>query len=161
MMSRKKSRLNPIFLIGSPIDKFHPSILPNNQDVLARVFYYLKGSKETLKVSCFKTSEEVLQIWKKANVPTIIKSTIMKRLLTLYRKWFLVHKNILRETKCQKKRENILLADLKNLFNISIEAKIQDPRVKQFLKDQNSECVLRYKAFNARYYSVSKKKGIF
>lgn len=164
MLSRKDSSVNDVFLIGSPIDQFPQSFLPTNHDVLSRHFYYLKWSKETIKESCGKTSEEVLEVWKTASIPTILKSSIMKKIFTIYKQWSLLYKNIKRKTTCQKNKENIFSSSLKNLFDVSSKEKILDPHIEQFLIDQRTERIFTIKSFTTpRKSSVSiiKHKGMF
>lgn len=169
MMSRnkiKQCRVNEVFLIGTPIDQLNQSILPTNHDVLSRLFYYNQVSKITIKESCSKTSEEVLEIWKKASVPTILTSSIMKRILSLHKKWNLLHKNFKRKTTMQKNKENIFSSDLKKLFDVSNKEIILDPFTEKFLIDQRYERMLRIKSYpTPRKSKVSienpKERGMF
>lgn len=121
MSEKQNLNQNKVYLIGSTIEQLNVSSLPTNNQVLSRFFHCLRFEKKTMKISSSETAEEVLISWGQADIPTITKRGVTKRIMKLWEKWLSLHKNKKLQTANQKCKENIFQKKLSLLFDISIK----------------------------------------
>ena len=61
--------------------------LPTNRVIIQRTMRMSKRNRTTVNEFSLKLYEAILQIWQKANIPTVNKKNCVKRLTTLLSSW--------------------------------------------------------------------------
>ena len=59
-----------IWLIGQVSDKFNQHVLPTKREVLSLFMKYKNNDNKTLSESLTSTTNDVLSVWAKAQIPT-------------------------------------------------------------------------------------------
>ena len=78
-----------VWLIGQPLASLDPELssqLPTNGVVLRRLYYELRTKKLTLSAASNRIADEVLHIWKKANIATRAKPDIVSKIKNIRQK---------------------------------------------------------------------------
>ncbi|KAK0059937.1 hypothetical protein Bpfe_010796 [Biomphalaria pfeifferi] len=95
-----------IFLIG--LSEFEPlsnlNQLPTTRQVLQRFHHHLKDTK-LVRDASHLTVEEVLVLWGRAAIPTVLKKHAIEKLEKIHDKWLKLKKNKTRLSETQQKNE--------------------------------------------------------
>lgn len=102
-----------------------------------------KRRKKFQNKSLHKTSTEVIEVWKNANVPTIRISSISSRINLKYKRWCLLSKNKKRRNNSQINKEKSFTKDFYNLFDVCHLSNILDSNARELLMDQRNERLMR------------------
>lgn len=131
-----------IYLVGFETEEIHTLKLPNNKEVLCSLFYKINTLKQSVPQSLADTINEVLVFWNEAQLLTRRKDHCIIKLKKLHDEWTKISKNRSRKlSPTQKKKENLFLVKLKNLFDITHQDAIQKSTInqKQFLESQRGD----------------------
>ena len=96
-----------IWLIGQPLTELNCTKLPNKREVL-RLFMHFTNEKSVAE-SYTKTAEAVIELYKKARIPTKLKKHVIEKVKNLHSQWKLLKKtkktrqNGLRQLNTKKK----------------------------------------------------------
>lgn len=147
-----------IYLIGQrdlqPLHRLKQ--MPITKQVLQRFHHHL--SEQTITQCAVRnashiTVDEVMLIWHKAAIPTILKQHVIEKLEKYHSEWLLLKKNKGRVSESQRQRESQFQQKVHSLFDIAhneamMVMKIQEDR--DFLTDQQGN--------RKMYMSVEDKK---
>ena len=79
-----------IWLIGQPLTELNCTKLPNKREVL-RLFMHFTNEKSVAE-SYTKTAEAVIELYKKARIPTKLKKHVIEKVKNLHSQWKLLKK---------------------------------------------------------------------
>ncbi|KAG0717858.1 hypothetical protein GWK47_053608 [Chionoecetes opilio] len=125
----------------SPTSSFPGNRLPSRGEVLQVFLFYHKIQKEVLFVAAASTAEKVLEVWRRANIPTSDVSWV-KKILKLYEEYGALAKSKSRKTETEEMKRCIFRDSLEDMFDIAhskaMEAKIPEED-KAFLEAQRED----------------------
>ncbi|KAG0715261.1 hypothetical protein GWK47_012366 [Chionoecetes opilio] len=113
----------------SPTSSFPGNRLPSRGEVLQVFLFHHKIQKEVLFAAAASTAEKVLEVWRRANIPTSDVSWV-KKILKLYEEYGVLAKSKSRKTETQEMKRCIFRDSLEDMFDIvhskAMEAKIPE-----------------------------------
>ena len=129
-VTRKES---DIWLVGQLSSTLSTTKLSSKQ-VLALFFYYKEVEGKTVRDASHCTTEDIMKVWNKANIPTRLKKHVVKKVEEMFKEWAKLKKNKakrseglqLKETKWRellKGRFDIAHAEAMNLITIEEDRK--------------------------------------
>ncbi|KAG0728332.1 hypothetical protein GWK47_032689 [Chionoecetes opilio] len=126
----------------SPTSSFPENRLPSRGEVLQVFLFYHKIQKEVLFAAAASTAEKVLEVWRRANIPTSDVSWVKKKILKLYEEYGTLAKSKSRKTETEEMKRCIFRDSLEDMFDIAhskaMEAKIPEED-KAFLEAQRED----------------------
>lgn len=126
-----------IWLIGDTIPNLVHTKLPLVSDVLKLFFNHHCIGHETIEGSAKKAALEILSIWNKTEIPTILPHNVTLKIVSLKKKYESIKKSRYRNTEIQQQRVMEFNLELSTMFDImsKIVPKISQEQ-KRFLEDQ-------------------------
>ncbi|KAG0730170.1 hypothetical protein GWK47_028823 [Chionoecetes opilio] len=125
----------------SPTSSFPGNRLPSRGEVLQVFLFHHKIQKEVLFAAAASTAE-VLEVWRRANIPTSDVSWVKKKILKLYEEYGALARSKSRKTETKEMKRCIFRDSLKDMFDIAhskaMEAKIPEED-KAFLEAQRED----------------------
>ena len=112
--------------------------LPTVRKVLQR-FHFLFANESSIRNASRHTIEEVVEVWSRAAIPTIIHCHIVTKLEKFDQQWRLLKKNKSRQSSSQRDREAKFCNEIDLLFDIApkdANEKIRIDEDRRFLEDQ-------------------------
>lgn len=128
-------------LIGIPMSKILELKLPTVKEVMCVFFHQRNILKYSVKQSAKNVADQVIELWRKNDIPTSSNDNVVKRILRCHNKWLRIKKNCTRKkSPAQKKKESTFQNELKMLFDIVDQKslKILDDRIKDLYLNQKS-----------------------
>ncbi|KAG0715477.1 hypothetical protein GWK47_011852 [Chionoecetes opilio] len=126
----------------SPTSSFPGNRLPLRGEVLQVFLFHHKIQKEVLFAAAASTAEKVLEVWRRANIPTSDVSWVKKKILKLYEEYGALAKSKSRKTEMEEMKRCIFRDSLEDMFDIAhskaMEAKIPEEN-KAFLEAQRED----------------------
>lgn len=125
-----------VWLVGKGTKLLSSSRLSTTGDVLRCLLYHHQDKHRNVKESIHFTIVELLEIWKKARIPTQRIDSAERKLKKLYDEYQLLKKNRTTSLESCRVKEHSFKDDLQKLFDISpknVMEIITDPEDKQFL----------------------------
>ncbi|KAG0717466.1 hypothetical protein GWK47_054319 [Chionoecetes opilio] len=126
----------------SPTSSFPGNRLPSRGEVLQVFLFHHKIQKEVLFAAAASTAEKVLEVWRRANIPTLDVSWVKKKILKLYEEYGAMGKSKSRKTETEEMKRCIFRDSLEDMFDIAhskaMEVKIPDED-KAFLEAQRED----------------------
>ena len=136
----KTRKSNEVFLIGKQeLNTLSDSKqLPTVRKVLQR-FHFFFANESSIRNASHHTIEEVVEVWSRAAIPTIIHCHIVTKLEKFDQQWRLLKKNKSRQSTSQREREAKFCNEIDLLFDIAPQdanEKIRIDEDRRFLEDQ-------------------------
>lgn len=127
-----------IGLIGEFIHCISKNKLPTNKEVLKTVFYHNRHLKKDINISFSDVYNEVQLLWVRASIPTLVRTSCIKRMKKLYDDYRELQKS--KSKKHFQQLQDDFKIKLDILFDISQMDVIEklDEHSKTFLLDQHS-----------------------
>ncbi|XP_044591358.1 uncharacterized protein LOC123269562 [Cotesia glomerata] len=128
-------------LIGKPMPKILEVKLPTVKEVMCVFFHHLNFLKYSVKQSAKNVAGEVIQLWKKNDIPTSGTNNVVQRIIRCHDKWKSLQKNFTRKkSPAQKKKQSVFQNGLKILFDIVDQKslKLLGNRIKDIYLNQKS-----------------------
>ncbi|KAG0717195.1 hypothetical protein GWK47_054949 [Chionoecetes opilio] len=126
----------------SPTSSFPGNRLPSRGEVLQVFLFHHKFQKEVLFAAAASTVEKVLEVLRRADIPTSDVSWVKKKILKLYKEYGALAKSKSRKTETEEMKSCIFRDSLEDMFDIAhskaMEAKIPDED-KAFLEAQRED----------------------
>ncbi|KAG0714766.1 hypothetical protein GWK47_013486 [Chionoecetes opilio] len=126
----------------SPTSSFPGNRLPSSGEVLQVFLFHHTIQKEVLFAAAASTAEKVLEVLRRANIPTSDVSWVKKKILKLYEEYGALAKSKSRKTETEEMKRCIFKDSLEDMFDIAhskaMEAKIPDED-KAFLEAQRED----------------------
>ncbi|KAG0710443.1 hypothetical protein GWK47_022768 [Chionoecetes opilio] len=126
----------------SPTSSFPGNHLPSRGEVLQVFLFHHKIQKEVLFAAAASTAEKVLEVWRRANIPTSDVSWVKKKILKLYEEYGALAKSKSRKTETEKMKRCIFRDSLEDMFDIAhskaMEVKIPEED-KAFMEAQRED----------------------
>ncbi|KAG0730067.1 hypothetical protein GWK47_029052 [Chionoecetes opilio] len=126
----------------SPTSSFPGNRLLSRGEVLQVFLFHHKIQKEVLFAAAASTAEKVLEVWRRANIPTSDVSWVKKKILKLYEEYGVLAKSKSRKTETEEMKRCIFRDSLEDMFDIAhskaMEAKIPEED-KAFLEAQRED----------------------
>ncbi|KAG0700150.1 hypothetical protein GWK47_025682 [Chionoecetes opilio] len=126
----------------SATSSFPGNRLPSRGEVLQVFLFHHKIQKEVLFAAAASTAEKVLDMWRRANIPTLDVSWMKKKILKLYEEYGALAKSKSRKTETEEIKRCIFRDSLEDMFDIAhskaVEAKIPEED-KAFLEAQRED----------------------
>ena len=96
--------------------------LPSKKEVMALFFYYKEATKQTVREASHSTTNDVLEVWAKARIPTRLKKHVVEKVECLFHEYDKLKKN--KENKAKRsesllKKEEEWKDGLESLFDIT------------------------------------------
>jgi hypothetical protein len=107
------------FLIGSSKERISETRLPSCMEVIRSLLHFHFVLKIPVRESAEKTVDDVMNIWKRARIPTRQKCHCISQLIGIYDQWVGVKRHKSRRTDAQIKKENVFVELLQTLFDIA------------------------------------------
>jgi hypothetical protein len=141
-MSSKHSKNRGIYLIATTSETLTGSKLPSNRQILSRFLQLHLKENLSIQKSAYVTTNELLDFWNKARIPTKQHYNIINQIKKLHSKWLGIKKNVNRQTETQTIKVNNFVNNLDDLFDIAHAnaihlIKLQED--KEFLKAQREK----------------------
>lgn len=114
-----KKKRQKIFLIDKSIEILPSTKLPTNGQILQRFFHLKDLESNCSKVSIRNVSKEVLHIWDKAHIPTIVLNGVIGRIERLVNQHKSICKNKKSESQSMRNRIHQFEIKLSELFDIA------------------------------------------
>lgn len=95
-----------IFLVGKCNSEILGAKLPSIKQVFQVLFYKLRVDKMDMKQSLRFTINQVIPFWEKASIPTLVKSSCIRKLQKLYDEWAALQRNASKKIEVFRTREN-------------------------------------------------------
>jgi len=118
-MSYTNSKNRGIYLIGTTSETLTGSKLPSNRQILGRFLHLHLKDNFSIQKSAHITTNELLDFWNKARIPTKQNYNIINQIKKLHSKWIGIKKNATRQTETQVMKVNHFLNNLDNLFDVA------------------------------------------
>lgn len=131
-----------IFLIGYMKHQITGSKLPSRGDCLKVLMYNLRMTKLNLNESAALVTDECLVFWRKARIPTQEPHKCKEKLKKLYEEWRSLSKNMKKKSEYLKKKENVFLNKLDDLFDIAHQNALDQIKIEEdrlFLSKQREK----------------------
>ena len=142
MACETRSKGDVWLLKKSPTSSFPGNRLPSIGEVLQVFLFHHKIQKEVLLVAAASTAEKVMEVWRRANIPTSDVSWVKKKILKLYKEYGTLAKSKSRKTEMEEMKRCIFRDSLEDMFDIAhskaMEAKIPEED-KAFLEAQRED----------------------
>ena len=116
--------------------------LPTCGDVLRRLLFFVRKQKLSTAEAANVTTDEVMNVWSRASIPTSHKPKCVERVKALSKEMENVSRNQNRRGEAQVKRENAFEKKLTTLFDTAHANALEQIAVaedKEFLRDQRGE----------------------
>jgi len=110
---------NYIYLVGHPSSQIVGSKLPSIQQVLSVFFYNMREVKLNINESSKLVIKEVSVFWQKARIPIKAEQHCISKLQKYYYEWRDLQKLQHRKTETQKKKNELFISTLNDLFDIA------------------------------------------
>lgn len=141
-MSYKNSKNRGIYLIGTTNETLTGAKLPSNRQILGRFLHLHLKDNISIQKSAHITTNELLDFWNKARIPTKQNYNIVNQIKKLHLKWIGIKKNANRQTETQVIKMNNFVNNLDDLFDVAHAnamnlIKLQED--KEFLKAQREK----------------------
>jgi hypothetical protein len=98
-------RETELWLIGQMSEILSSTKLPSKKEVMALFFYYKEATKQTVREASHSTTNDVLEVWAKARIPTRLKKHVVEKVECLFHEYDKLKKN--KENKA-KRSESLL-----------------------------------------------------
>lgn len=135
---------NSIYLIGDINENFVGRKLPIVREVMSVFFYEHTFLKKTIKDSSKNTITKVKKVWDDAGIPTCGLQYAALKVTKIFKSFKLLQKNCKKKKSiAQKKKEEIFLANLNKLFDISkknVEELLDDDKKSFFISQRSKNC---------------------
>jgi hypothetical protein len=82
--SARKKKVRGVWLVGGTIKEITGTKLPSKRQVLQRFFHFHNVDKESIQSSSSKTTQEILQLWNGARIPTKQEYNIINKIKELH-----------------------------------------------------------------------------
>lgn len=126
------------WLLGKLVASFSKSKLPRTIDVLKIIYFQQSQLKCTFNQSLQFVSDQVIEVWKSASIPTILRHRVVSKIRGfVINEYEAAKKNHRRKTDTQKVKEKNLKKKLNELFDISYHD-IRNQQILNFLCDQRT-----------------------
>ena len=130
-----------VWLVGQLRNELPRNVLPTMLDVMKTFLYHHKMLKKTISESSKVTTDELIEIWNRARIPTTYHPHIVSKLKRLFDEYSLIKKNKGRSSEAQHSRESSFVDSMKKLFDIAhedVESVLRIEEDRMFLVDQRS-----------------------
>jgi hypothetical protein len=134
-----------VWLIGQLSSALISTKLPSKNEVMALFFHYKQVAQMTIRDAAHATSDDVLEVWAKAHIPTRLKKHVVDKVENIFKEWTKLKKN--KENKAKRseglrEKENEWKEGLKELFDIAHANALEIitiPEDKEFLVAQREK----------------------
>src|SRR6185436_6791134 len=93
-----------VWLVGQLRNELPRNVLPTMLDVMKTFLYHHKMLKKTISESSKVTTDELIEIWNRARIPTTYHRHIVSKLKRLFDEYSLIKKNKGRSSEAQHSR---------------------------------------------------------
>ncbi|KAG0725539.1 hypothetical protein GWK47_038451 [Chionoecetes opilio] len=148
----------------SPTSSFPGNRLPSRGEVLQVFLFHHKIQKEVLFAAAASTAEKVLEVWRRANIPTSDVSWVKKKILKLYEEYGALAKSKSRKTETEEMKRCIFRDSLEDMFDIAhskaMEAKIpeEDKALLEAQREDRQSCSMAGRGREAEANSEEKRR---
>ncbi|XP_074107200.1 uncharacterized protein LOC141532646 [Cotesia typhae] len=127
-----------IRFIGIPLQRISERKLPKVKEVMRVFFYQLKILKYSIKQSAKNSVDQVIELWRKNQIPTSGAPNAVKKFLRYHSQWLKLQKNFDKKNSAQNQKEMKFQTDLEQLFDIVSEKslKVLDDNIRKLYLDQ-------------------------
>ncbi len=108
-----------VWLIGDTITGLDHTKLPTALDILKLFFHHQRIGRRTIEEGAKKTAKEVISIWNKTAIPTLLQRNVILKIAKLKKKYEILKKARFRRTEIQQQREAEFQEVLNKLFDIT------------------------------------------
>lgn len=108
-----------IWLLGQPVEHLSQNVLPMTIDILRTFYYQREVLNKGFIESRTSTVDCLLEIWKKASIPTKEKRSILVMFDSVYEKYNGLKKNRTRANEKDKAHQDALLNNINRIFDIA------------------------------------------
>ena len=109
-----------LFGIGQTQEKFPSACLPTYGMTFQSFFHKIKVSKRNVKESFAMVAEELINLWRRENLPTKEKQHVVTKIKNeIYKELIRVKKNVKRRDTKQMQKEQTMHGKLNKLFDIA------------------------------------------
>ena len=130
------------YLLGQPLESLPAAQLPTGSQVLRRLYFMGANTKENRK----RLVDEVIAIWERFYIPTMLKCNITRKLVALIAKYENVMKSKNRKSNADLVNVTKFEEELSELFDISHQDALKTIKIEEdrrFLMDQPTPLVAR------------------
>ena len=92
-------RETELWLIGQMSEILSSTKLPSKKEVMALFFYSKEATKQTVREASHSTTNDVLEVWAKARIPTRLKKHVVEKVECLFHEYDKLKKNKENKTK--------------------------------------------------------------
>ncbi|KAG0728657.1 hypothetical protein GWK47_003670 [Chionoecetes opilio] len=116
----------------SPTSSFPGNCLPSRGEVLQVFLLHHKIQKEVLFAAAASTAEKVLEVWRRANIPTSDVSWVKKKILKLYEEYGALAKSKSRKTETEEMEMHLQRQPRRHVRHRAFQGNgSEDPRGRQ------------------------------
>lgn len=130
-----------IRLVGIPMPKILEHKLPTVKEVMCVFFYQLQVLKCSIKQSAKNVIDQVIELWKKNQIPTCETANAVKKILRYHNQWLKLQKSFTRrKSLAQNQNEMKFQNELKMLFDVVNQKSLKtlDENIKKLYLNQKS-----------------------
>lgn len=149
-----------VWFIGYISPSFQENTLPTKENVLCRLYFDLRKKKSSLSTASNVVADELLDLWKKAGIPTTQKPNVVSKIKNIHETHRALVKHRTRTSAKQTKQQNEFTESISRLFDIAHQnagslIKIEEDRT--FLQDQRTVRKMIIGAEDTEYHSRAAK----
>ena len=93
VMERHTHNKTVIWLIGQLTESLKETQLPSKQETMALFMNYKINKKQQGKTAALSTASDVMAVWEKAQIPTILKCHVVEKIKKYFNEWEKLKKN--------------------------------------------------------------------